>query len=70
MIGNPDCFAYTPNCKCSALKEMLCKNHKSCPFYKSNNEITKAEIEQAVLHYGTVKLNHMIYAHKGVIRVG
>ena len=36
-----NCFAYRKDGQCSALKELVCKNGKNCPFYKTQREYTQ-----------------------------
>lgn len=45
-MGEPktDCFAYKRD-RCWALKEMVCRNGKSCSFYKTHGQLAKETAE-------------------------
>lgn len=41
QMNSKNCFAYRKDGQCSALKELVCKNGKNCPFYKTQREYTQ-----------------------------
>lgn len=37
-MSNYNCFAYRNGSQCLVLKEMVCKEKKKCPFFKTENQ--------------------------------